>query len=214
MKDGGLVVEFCLESSTRRRRAKKASYTHEGNTAVLLRRECVPWGRWENPDGAPFPSHHEAEGHAWEAGLASGSSPSSVPFWPKQAVFESNWTECPQTRELGESGQCSQPGLFPDRVKNNTAKGALAWPSTSKCAPTQGLCMCCSLLLSALPQVFTRLPFSVHQGLCTKATSSGHTSLTNPSKISISLCFISLPNFSLLLRHYIMHLYIHLLSFL
>lgn len=41
---------------------------------------------------------------------------------------------------------------------------------------------CSLLLLNALPQVFTRLTFSVPQGLCAKATSSEHSSLTNHQK--------------------------------
>lgn len=60
----------------------------------------------------------------------------------------------------------------------------------------------------AVPSLLSALP----QGLCSKAVSSECSSLIKLSKIPISLCLISLPNFSLLLRPHIMHSFIHLLS--
>lgn len=88
---------------------------------------------------------------------------------------------------------------------------SLPFPPLAKCAPTEGLCTCCSFLLNTLPQIFTWLTPLVHQGLCSKVNLQ-NTSLTKLSKITIYLCLIALLNFHHFLRHNIVHLFIHLWS--
>lgn len=67
------------------------------------------------------------------------------------------------------------PLLYP--LGSSSTEGTAA-PPLIEHVPTHGLCSCCSLLLSTLPQIFTWLTPLVHQGLCSKATSSEHSFLT------------------------------------
>lgn len=83
-------------------------------------------------------------------------------------------------------------------------------PPPADGAPTRGLCTCCSPLRTTPPQMLAHSlssPGSLLQG-----QSSEHSLLTNLSKITISLCFISLPILHHFLKHYNVHLFIHPLS--